>query len=119
MRRSTICLFCGTLVLRSFVPLRAQVPVPKKPTTAPSSTSVPRKIRKPDFPPHKEIVDGYTKVITTTDARSFYTIWKRVKDGQMYAELPRGYASQKHFFAMTIAAGERYAGLQEGDVSVY
>lgn len=41
------------------------------------------------------------------------------KDGQMYAELPRGFAQKKYFIATTVASGETYAGLQAGDVYVY
>jgi hypothetical protein len=37
----------------------------------------------------------------------------------MLAELPRGFARQKHFFAMTVSGGEIFAGLQAGDMYVY
>lgn len=75
---------------------------------------------KPDFPPFDSVTKGYEKVVSTIDGKpSFYTIWVRKKDGQMLAELPRAYASQKHFIALTVASGETYAGLQAGEMYVY
>ncbi len=75
---------------------------------------------KPDFPPFEEIAKNYTKVVSTADGqKSLYTIWIREKDGQMLAKLPGNYASKKYFFAMTVAGGETYAGLQAGDMYVY
>lgn len=75
---------------------------------------------KPDFPPFKDVSKDYEKVVSTVDGKgSLYTIWKREKDGQLLAELPQGYANQKHFFAMTIAAGDTWAGLQGGELLIY
>ncbi|HUG90422.1 MAG TPA: zinc-dependent metalloprotease [Planctomycetaceae bacterium] len=75
---------------------------------------------KPDFPPHAEVLKDYKKVVSTAgDERSFYTLWTREKDGQMLAELPQQFANQKHFFAMTVAGGEVFAGLQVTDMYVY
>lgn len=75
---------------------------------------------KPDFPPFSEVAKGYEKVVSTADGQqSLYTLYVREKDGQMLAELPRGYANQRHFFAMTVGSGETYAGLQAGDMYVY
>ncbi|MFC1635952.1 zinc-dependent metalloprotease [Planctomycetota bacterium] len=76
--------------------------------------------RKPEFPPLNDVIKGYEKVVSTADgARSFYTIWKREKDGQMLAALPSGYENTKTFIAMTVASGESFAGLQAGDMYVY
>ena len=74
---------------------------------------------KPEFPPFKEVSEGYEKVVSTADGESLYTLWKRDKDGQLLAELPRGYQGQKHFFAMTMPTGELFAGLQTGAQYVY
>lgn len=75
---------------------------------------------RPEFPPHSTILKGYQKVVSTADGkRSLYTIWVNKKENQMYAELPANYASQKYFFAMTVAGGEDFAGLQAGDLYVY
>lgn len=76
--------------------------------------------KKPDFPPHAEVLKGFDKVVSTADGkRSLYTIWTREKDGQMYAELPSSFASDKYFIALTVSSGDRFAGLQSGDMYVY
>lgn len=72
------------------------------------------------LPSFDEVSKGYRKVISTADgSASLYNIWVRDKDGQMLAELPRGYERQKHFMAMTVAAGDLWAGLQAGDRYFY
>ena len=76
--------------------------------------------KKPDFPKFEDVAKNYKKVVSTADgAPSLYTIWTRTKDGQMLAELPRGYASQKHYIALTSPTGEMFAGLQRGEYYVY
>jgi hypothetical protein len=75
--------------------------------------------RKDDFRPWAEVSKGFEKVVSTADGQSFYTLWTKEKDGSMLAELPRGYESQKHYFAMTVATGQDYAGLQAGHMYVY
>jgi hypothetical protein len=101
------------------------------PTPPPSTSPMPPQMRGPssgpstplnpdDFPPFDKVTEGYEKVVSTVDGKpSFYTLWVRQRDGQMLAELPRNFASQKHFVAMTVASGETYAGLQAGDMYVY
>ncbi|MBL4591222.1 MAG: zinc-dependent metalloprotease [Phycisphaerales bacterium] len=64
----------------------------------------------------KDISDGFERVVSTADGNSFYDLYVNTKTNDLYAELPRGYASQKHFFAMTVAGGEIFAGLQSGDM---
>jgi hypothetical protein len=78
-----------------------------------------KEAEKPDFPPIEKVLEGYEKVISTTDGKSLYTIWTRAKDGQMLAALPSDYESKKFFIALTIASGEDYAGLQAGSMYVY
>ncbi|MGA1202628.1 MAG: zinc-dependent metalloprotease [Planctomycetota bacterium] len=76
--------------------------------------------KRPEFPPFDKVAEGYQKVVSTADgAESLFTIWKRDKDGQMLAELPRSYTKDRYFFAMTVASGERFAGLQAGDLYCY
>ncbi len=74
---------------------------------------------RPEFPKFTDVSKDYQKVVSTTDGRSLYTLWKRDKDGQMLAELPRNYSRQKHLFAMTVSSGETFAGLQGNDVYAY
>ena len=67
---------------------------------------------KPDYPPSEKVLEGYEKVVTKANIKPMYTLWTRQKDGQMYAELPRGFAQKKYFIATTVASGDTYAGLQ-------
>jgi hypothetical protein len=69
--------------------------------------------------PFAEVSKGYEKVVSTTDGQSYYGLWRRDKDAGMLAELPRGFEGQRQFFAMTVASGEEYAGLQAGDMYAY
>lgn len=64
----------------------------------------------------KDVSKDFTKVISTADGNSFYNLFINKKTNQVLAELPRGYESQNHFFAMTVAGGEIFAGLQSGDL---
>lgn len=75
---------------------------------------------KPDeYPPADKVLEGFEKVVTKANIRPMYTLWQRAKDGQMYAELPRGFTQKKYFIATTVASGETYAGLQGADIYVY
>lgn len=96
---------------------RAQQPAtnapPGSPTKAPEAT-------KPEFPPHTEILKDYEQVVSSIDkAPTLLQIWVRRKDNQMLAVFPEKFAQKKFFIAMTVASGERYAGLQAGDMYVY
>ena len=76
--------------------------------------------KKPDFPPFDEVAKDYEKVVSTVDEEpSLYTLWIRKKDGQMLAELPRGYERQRHYIALTTPTGETFAGLQSSERYVY
>ena len=72
-----------------------------------------------DFPPHTKVLDGYEKIVTQANIKPMYTLYKRAKDNQMYAELPRTFSTKKYFMAMTVASGDSYAGLQSGERYVY
>ncbi|MBW3596712.1 MAG: zinc-dependent metalloprotease, partial [Planctomycetes bacterium] len=86
-----------------------------------ASTNVVRaQEEKPEYPPHAEVLKDFEKVVSTVDDKpSMYTLWTREKDGQMFAELPKNFGSQKYFIALTVSSGERFAGLQAGDMYVY
>ena len=73
--------------------------------------------KKDDFPKFEDVSKEYTKVISTTDGEaSLYTLYTRQKDGQMLAELPRNFETQRLFFAFTISGGIPTAGVQAGDM---
>ena len=75
---------------------------------------------KPDFPPHATILANYTKIVSTTDGkRSLYTLYKHKKEQKLLAELPASFTAHKYFLALTVAAGDEFAGLQQGDLYFY
>jgi len=87
---------------------------------APKPAERPERPERPDFPPFAEVSKDYTKVVSTADGTSgLWTLYRRDKDAQLLAELPRGYESQRYFFAMTVASGDTWAGLQGADMYVY
>ncbi len=90
---------------------------------APPAQPGPEAANKPpeaDYPPAAKILEGFRKIISTSDgAPGLYTLYVRDKDQQIYAEVPKDFAKQRHFIALTVASGEAYAGLQAGDYYVY
>lgn len=75
---------------------------------------------KPDFPPFEEVSKDFSKIVSTADgAASLYTLYKRDKDSQLLAELPKEFERQRLFIATTIAGGEATAGIQFGDNYAY
>ncbi|MBA3314932.1 MAG: zinc-dependent metalloprotease [Planctomycetaceae bacterium] len=77
--------------------------------------------KPPEFPPHAQVLEGFEKVVSSApgDDKPLWTLYKRNKDQQVYAELPGSFASQKYFIALTVASGDRFAGLQGRDMYVY
>ena len=76
-----------------------------------------------DFPEHAKVLEGYQKVASPTKADGtsetpLWTLYTRSKDGQMFAELPGGFAAQQYFVALTVASGEEFAGLQAGELYI-
>jgi hypothetical protein len=73
-----------------------------------------------EFPPFEKVTEGFTRVVSTPDKEQpLYALWVNEKTNQMLAELPRNFATQRHFIAMTISSGDMWAGLQSGDMYVY
>lgn len=89
------------------------------PTTVPANPGAPQQAQQPEFPPVDQVLQGFERVVPTGAPKSFYTLWTKAKDGQLLAELPKDYAAQKHYLALTVSGGEEYAGLQAGDVYFY
>ncbi len=90
-------------------------------TSSKTSTATKKAPPRPDFPPHSLVLKDYTKVVSATDiSRTLFTVYRRNKDQQVYAELPAGVGpSQKFYIALTVSSGERFAGLQAGEMYVY
>jgi hypothetical protein len=75
---------------------------------------------KPEFPPHTEVMKGYEEVISSMDkTNSLFSLWIRRKDNKVLAAFPQRFEQRRFFMAMTVAGGERFAGLQAGDMYVY
>ena len=75
--------------------------------------------KKPDFPDFDKVAEGYTKVVSSLDEKTMYTLYRRDKDGQMLAELPPNFERQRLFVGYTVSAGTPTAGIQFGDAYVY
>lgn len=111
------------LVLRGMVPAAVMLSVlgsgglalaQEAPPPGPKAES------KPDFPPFAEVTKDYEKVVSTAGgAESLFTLYKRNKDQGLLAELPRNFPQQKHFWGMTVAAGDMWAGLQGNELTTY
>ena len=74
--------------------------------------------KKSDYPPLETIIKGYTEVKPQRGGTSLYKLWYRAKDSQLLAALPKDFARQDHFIALTVSSGERFAGLQVNDFLV-
>lgn len=104
-----------SLIAAICVPTFAQT-LPIKPST--STSSAKPEIPKPEYPPISKLTEGYTEVQPTGGPSSFYKLWYRKKDNQLLAGLPRDYAREEHFIALTISSGHVFAGLQANDFLV-
>ncbi|HMO65722.1 MAG TPA: hypothetical protein PKE47_10975, partial [Verrucomicrobiota bacterium] len=99
------------VLLLGTVPGGAQAPTPATNSSA---------AQPPEFPPHTEVLQDYEQVVSSIDkAPSLFQIWVRRRDNQMLAGFPGEFAEKKFFIALTVASGDRYAGLQAGDMYVY
>ncbi|HVC92370.1 MAG TPA: DUF5117 domain-containing protein, partial [Pirellulales bacterium] len=75
---------------------------------------------QPEYPPFNDVVQGHEQVTSTKGpGPTMYTLWLRRKDNHLLAELPPDYMQRKYFIALTVASGETFAGLQQGDAYVY
>lgn len=72
------------------------------------------------LPPFDKVSEGYTKISISDqqNPKGLFNVWKRDKDAQMLGEIPKNFAGKSYFIAMTISSGDRYAGLQSGDLVV-
>lgn len=70
----------------------------------------PQPAEPPEFPPFADVSKGFEKVVSTQDGQSWYSIWKRTKDQQLLAELPRDFEGKRFFITPTVSAGDLEAG---------
>src|SRR5437764_400565 len=67
----------------------------------------------------ESVLKGLEKIVSTSDGKpSLFTLYVDRKEARVLAELPKDFEKKKYFIAMTVAGGEVYAGLQEGDLYV-
>jgi len=73
-----------------------------------------------ELPEFEKISEGYEKIVVSDQQNKpgLFTMWKRDKDSQLLGELPRKYANKSYFIALTVSSGDRFAGLQAGDMVV-
>ena len=70
-----------------------------------------------DLPKFSKASEGYTKINVSDqqNPKALFNVWKREKDSQLLAELPKSFAGKSYFIALTVSSGDKYAGLQSGD----
>ncbi len=71
--------------------------------------------KKDDYPPFDEVIKDHEKVVSTAEGKSLYTLYKREKDGQVLAELPRDFERQNCYVAIAVSGGIPAAGIQFGE----
>jgi hypothetical protein len=73
-----------------------------------------------ELPPFDKVSEGYTQVDVSDqqDRKAFFNVWQREKDAQLLGELPKNFAGKSYFIALTLSSGDRYAGLQSGELVV-
>ncbi len=72
-----------------------------------------------DFPPFAKVTEGFEKIEPPDgETSTMYTVYVKKSDGQVLLELPKSFASKKYFVGLTVASGQRFAGLQAGDFYV-
>ena len=68
--------------------------------------------KKDEFPKFETVSEGYTEVVSTADStKPFYRVWKRDKDAQLLAELPKDFEGKRFFIVPTVAGGDRELGV--------
>lgn len=72
-----------------------------------------------DFPPLDKVTEGYTEVKGPEGEETFYKVWVNKEKNEVLCGLPKNYAKQKHFIALTVSSGQVFAGLQGDDFYVY
>lgn len=121
MRSLWFSIGLGAALLAAVTASQAQQPSsPPQQQPGQKPASQQQQARPPEFPPFSKVAEGYQEVVSTTDGkRPLYRVWYRKKDQQLLAELPSGFQTQRHYIALTVASGERFAGLQAGERYVY
>jgi len=70
-----------------------------------------------DLPPFADVNKDFTEIASSDqqDPKGLFNVWKRERDSQLIAELPKNFVGKRYFVALTLSSGDQYAGLQSGD----
>ncbi len=73
-----------------------------------------------ELPAFDKVSEDYTAINVSDqqESKGLFNLWKRDKDAQLLGELPKNFAGKSYFIALTVSSGDRYAGLQSGDMVV-
>ncbi|MEM6689595.1 MAG: zinc-dependent metalloprotease [Planctomycetota bacterium] len=82
------------------------------------STTLFAAIAHADLASFSDISKDYKPIAISdqTAIKGLFNLWKRDKDAQLLGELPKNFSSKRYFIALTVGSGDRYAGLQFGDL---
>ena len=107
--RGFVIMFC--MAVCSPVVLYADPEADAKPAASTNGDKEAKK-PKPDYPPFDEVIDGLTKVVSTTDGASpLFDLYKDDKSGKLLGVLPAKYADDLYMVATTISGGSPNAGV--------
>lgn len=70
-----------------------------------------------DLPPFADVSKQFVAIPSSDqrDPKGLFNMWKREKDSQLIAELPKNFMGKRYFVALTLSSGDKYAGLQSGE----
>lgn len=63
------------------------------------------------FAPFEKIVEGYERVSVPSGQASMYDVYKREKDAQLLAVLPKDYEGKRFYLVATVAGGDPQSGV--------
>jgi hypothetical protein len=84
---------------------------PSSPAQPPQKPPAAEEKEPPEFPPFDEVAKDFEKVVMPGGEQGFWTLWRRDKDAQLLAELPKDFEGKRFYLAPTIAAGDDEAGV--------
>ena len=94
------------MAVTSLVALAVAIPAAAGPQPAAA------KEKKPDYPPFKTVMDGFTKVVSTMDGSTpLYELYQNKKTDKLLAVIPGNHEKQLIMIACTVSGGDPQAGV--------